>query len=346
MVKQYFRKRKVLISPQISEMKDLIHNFPGQLAEALKISQSAELSESNKDIRNVVIAGMGGSGIGATIVHSLILDSAVVPVCILKDYTLPVFTDEHTLFIASSYSGNTEETLEILRKVSFTGAKITVISSGGEAIHTARSAGYDHIIVPGGMPPRSCVGYSIVQLLKILEFHEVCSDSFLTEIRSGMELLIREQEDIRKLAAETAQKLNNSFPVIYSDSRIEGIAIRYRQQLNENSKILCLHHVLPEMNHNELVGWTEVHKDVHVVILRTAFDHPGTQRRMEFTLDVIRPLCGGITQLTARGSNLTEQSLYHIHLADWISYELGILRNVDVMEVRVIDRLKNHLANA
>jgi glucose/mannose-6-phosphate isomerase len=327
-------------------MKDLIHNFPGQLAEALKISASVQLTEHNKDIRNVIIAGMGGSGIGASIVQSLILESAVVPVCILKDYTLPVFANEHTLFIASSYSGNTEETLELLRKISFTGAKITVISSGGEAINTARAAGYDHIIVPGGMPPRSCVGYSIVQLLKILEFHEICADSFLRDIRSGMDLLIKEQEEIRSIASDMAKKLHHTFPVIYADSRFEGIAIRYRQQLNENSKILCLHHVLPEMNHNELVGWTEKHEDIHVILLSTEFDHPGTRRRMEFTIDTIRPLCAGISELYAKGSNITEQSLYHIHLADWISYELGIIRQIDVMEVRVIDRLKNHLANA
>ncbi len=327
-------------------MKQLITDFTAQLKAAITIGNAATLSTHKAPLQHVIITGLGGSGIGGTIVSELESARATAPIVVNKDYFLPAFANQHTLVIVSSYSGNTEETLSAFEAAAAAGCKIVCISSGGAVIDKARAAGIDHIIIPGGMPPRACLAYSLTQLFFVLHFHAIIPVDFKNELQQAIALIDSEEKNIHAEAVRIAGLLVDKLPVIYSVAGSEGVAIRFRQQINENSKMLCWHHVLPEMNHNELVGWTEKHPDLAVVILRSKEDYARTQKRVEISKEIVSKYVETVVEITAKGDSALARALYHIHLGDWISNELATLKNIDAIEVNVIDYLKSSLAKA
>ncbi len=333
-------------------MKDLIQRFPAQLKKAVEIANNAKLSALKVPINKVVICGLGGSGIGGTIAKEILFDEATVPIEVLKSYTLPSYIDEHTLVICSSYSGNTEETLECYHlaqnlKAGPNGssgrAKIVCITSGGQILELAKKDGNDYIVVPGGSPPRSCLGYSLTQVLHILSHYKIAPQKSV-EIAEAAEILEKTQESIMQEAHQIVHKLHGKMPVIYSTALHEGIAIRLRQQLNENAKILCWHHVVPEMNHNELVGWSHAYPEIAVILFNEKDENPRNKLRMDFCRKVFGKYAAEIIEIPSKGENTVAKKLYWIHLGDWVSMFLAEKRNVDAMDIKVIDNLKSELA--
>jgi glucose/mannose-6-phosphate isomerase len=324
-------------------MKTLIKNFSGQLREAVEIAKQAKLTSYNGELKNVLISGLGGSGIGGTLVAELCENGGTIPVLVNKKYQIPSFIGPNTLFIASSYSGNTEETIEATLAAKEKGAKIVCVSSGGRIIEMAKENNWDYVIVPGGNPPRACLGYSLVQLLNILSFNKITSDIMFKQLEGAIKLIDAEEENIQKEAKEIAKKLVGKIPVIYTLS-LEAVAVRFRQQINENGKNLCWHHVIPEMNHNELVGWTDINENLAVLVLRNSSDFYRNVKRLEVNLDIISKYTKNITTLNSKGNNTIEEAIYLIHLTDWVSCFLADEKGVDVMEVKVIDHLKGELS--
>lgn len=325
-------------------MKELIAAFTGHLREAMEIGAQARLSASVNPIQNVLVTGLGGSGIGGTIAAQVFEKQLRVPLWVNKDYFLPAFVGPHTLLIASSYSGNTEETLQALDAAMAKGAKICCVTSGGKMAEIAQQKGLDMIRIPGGMPPRSCFGYSFSQIPYVLAFHQLIADDFRQDLSAAIALLDQEEAQIKLDARSIAEQLVGKLPVIYCEARYEGVAVRLRQQINENSKMLCWHHVLPEMNHNELVGWTEPHPEAAVLMFRCEDDYSRTQRRMEITRDVVKKFTPHYIEMAAKGSSQLQRSLYLLHLGDWVSWYIAEIKDIDATEVRVIDFLKNELA--
>jgi glucose/mannose-6-phosphate isomerase len=287
---------------------------------------------------------LGGSGIGGTIAKEILFDEAIVPIEVLKSYTLPHFIDEHTLVICSSYSGNTEETLDCYSSAQKQKAKIVCITSGGKILELAKKDGNDFIQVPGGMPPRSCLGYSLTQLFHILSYYKLAPQKSV-EIANAAGMLEKGQEAIMNEAHHIAKKLHNKMPVIYSAELHEGVAIRLRQQLNENAKILCWHHVVPEMNHNELVGWSHAYTDIAVILFKDRDENPRNKLRMDFCRKVFDKYAAEIVEIPSKGETAVEKTLYWIHIGDWVSMLLSEMRNVDAMDIKVIDNLKQELAS-
>jgi glucose/mannose-6-phosphate isomerase len=326
-------------------MKTLVQNFSKQLTEAIAIGNKATLTKSNAKISNVLICGLGGSGIGGSIVKELVVDKASVPVEVTKGYFIPNYVNENTLVIISSYSGNTEETLNCMHMALERNAKITCITSGGKVQEIANAKQLDCIIVPGGMPPRSCLGYSLTQLFYILSFHSIIDDGFKSDLQAAVHLLDNEEKNIVSEAKTIAEVLNNKMPVIYATTNNEGVVIRFRQQLNENSKILCWHHIIPEMNHNELVGWTQKNNDIAVLIFLDSDEYARNLARVEINKEVIKNYAGSITEIFSKGKSTIEKAIYFIHLGDWISVLLAEIRGVDAVEVDVINHLKSKLAS-
>jgi len=332
-------------------MKDLIQQFPAQLKEAVEIAAKAKLSPlpptpqgGQRGINNVIICGLGGSGIGGTLTKEILFDETTAPIEVVKSYSLPSYINEHTLVICSSYSGNTEETLECYSLAQKQKVKIVCITSGGKLLEWAKKDGNDFIIVPGGMPPRSCLGYSLTQVLHILSHYKLAPQKSV-DIAKAAEILAKEQETIMKEAHHIVKKLHNKMPVIYCTALHEGVAIRLRQQFNENAKILCWHHVVPEMNHNELVGWSHAYTDVAVILFKDKDENPRNLLRMDFCRKVFDKYAAEIIEIPSKGENVIEKKLYWIHLGDWISMFLAEQRNVDAMDIKVIDSLKQELAN-
>ena len=325
-------------------MKTLVANFSKQLSEAINIGSKAKLTASKTKISNVLICGLGGSGIGGSIVSELVVGNANVPINVTKGYFIPGYVNEHTLVIISSYSGNTEETLNCMELAIAKKAKIVSVTSGGKVLEISKTKGFDYIIVPGGMPPRSCLGYSLTQLFFILGFFEIIGNYYKAELEAAVKLIDAEEPKIIAAAESIAKKLNGKIPVIYTTTYNEGIAIRFRQQLNENAKILCWHHIIPEMNHNELVGWTEKNDDLSVLIFLDKDEYSRNLARIAINKEVIKKYTSHITEVYSKGNSVIEKAIYFIHLGDWVSVILGEMRGADLMEVNVINHLKSALA--
>jgi glucose/mannose-6-phosphate isomerase len=152
------------------------------------------------------------------------------------------------------------------------------------------------------------------------------------------------ENDTYNKALAIAKKISGKLPVIYSAGHFEGVAVRFRQQLNENSKILAWHAVIPEMNHNELVGWRDDARDKAVIFLRNVEDFERVQTRMEINKKIIKKHTNTVIEIWSEGKSYLEEVFYLIHLTDWVSVLLADLREVDATEVKVIDFLKNSLA--
>ena len=325
-------------------MKTLVANFSKQLSESILIGKNAKLTESNNPISNILICGLGGSGIGGSILNELVIKNANTPITISKGYFIPAYVNDQSLVIISSYSGNTEETLNCLELAIAKNAKIVCVTSGGKVLEISKSKKLDHIIVPGGMPPRSCLGYSLTQLFFILAFFKIIDSYFINDLEAAIKLIEKEEKNIISDANIIAKKLVDKTPVIYATTYYEGIAIRFRQQLNENAKVLCWHHIIPEMNHNELVGWTKKDDNLAVIIFIDKDEYFRNVARVDINKEVIKKYTSHITEIYSKGNSEIEKAIYFIHLGDWISVILGELRGVDLMEVNVINFLKSALS--
>ena len=325
-------------------MNTLISNFTQHLTEALEIGKSAELQPKSRQINNILISGLGGSGIGGTIVSQLTEQEATVPINVNKDYFIPAYVNENSLVIISSYSGNTEETLSAMKQACDQNAEVVCITSGGGVLEKAVGLSLNHIIIPGGMPPRACLGYSLTQLFFVLSHYGIIGDTFTIQIAKAVTLLDTEEANIQQSSRELAKTIHNTTPIIYTAGNFEGVGIRLRQQLNENSKQLCWHHVFPEMNHNELVGWKSGSEALSVVVLRNSSDYERTQTRFETCKEIFSKYTSNITEVYSKGDTEIEKALYLIHYGDWLSWYLSELNQADSMEVNVIDYLKSELS--
>ena len=325
-------------------MDQLVAQFADQLREALQIGRSANIRPHAHPLHQAYVAGMGGSGIGASFVAEFIRAECPIPYQTGKGYGIPAHIDAHTLAICSSYSGNTEETLAALDLLLTTGAKVVCIASGGKLQEIAKARDLDFIELPAGSPsPRACLGYSLVAQLCLLEKLGLIASRRLQEVSQAADLIDQEEEDIRNRAENIAQFLQDKIPVIYTTDRMEAVAVRFRQQLNENAKMLAWHHVIPEMNHNELVGWRQDYSQLAVVYLRNKDDYPRNQLRIDINKEIIGNYTGSIIELYSKGMSLIERALYLVHLTDWVSVYLAELRGKDAVEIKVIDYLKSEL---
>lgn len=325
-------------------MDQLIAAFPTQLLEALEIGKNASLTPHSHPIEQVLVTGLGGSGMGANIVIDLYSSQLAVPMLVNKGYQLPAFVGKNTLVIASSYSGNTEETVTALQQAMTTGAKIVCVASGGKIAQIARDNQLDFIQLPPNRPsPRACLGYSFVQQLFILHYFGFIDAGFIADITAAAELLTAHDAEIRAEAQELGESLYNRLPILYACDGYESVAVRWRQQINENGKILCWHHVIPEMNHNELVGWRTEDNRFAPVFLHADDVFVRNQYRMAINANIISEYTENIYHVYAKGSTHLQRMLYLSYLGDWVSWFIAQERNVDALEVNVIDYLKGEL---
>ncbi|MDB3906279.1 bifunctional phosphoglucose/phosphomannose isomerase [Crocinitomicaceae bacterium] len=324
-------------------MKQLIEAFPANITEALEIAQNSSISGDYGNVSNILICGMGGSGIGGSLVQTWLADELKVPVSIAKDYSIPNFVNENTLVIGSSYSGNTEETLSAIEEAQKKGAKIIGITSGGKMEALCESNGYDFIKVPGGNPPRTALAYSLVQLLHIFATIGMSSADRLNEMAAGRDLIVADSETIHMKAKGLAEHLHQKVGIMYGTTAYDPVLVRARQQFNENSKYLNWTNPIPEMNHNELVGWGGGDRRFAPVFFKTQGNHPRNDKRIEITREKIAEKTA-VFDIHAKGDSQIEQSLYLINIVDWASFYLAALDDIDTIDIAVIDYLKGTLA--
>jgi len=327
-------------------MDKLIAQFPKHISDAIDIAKNAVLHIDNStQFENVVICGMGGSGIGGKLVAQWFSESAKTPIISVQSYDLPAFVNEKSLVIGSSYSGNTEETISVIHQAHKKRATIIGVCSGGELYKFCKENNYDCIKVPGGNPPRSMLAFSLIQLVYILSKSGIIAKEALKEIDHCRHLLNTELLAIKQEAKKLASFIYNKQCIIYTSSNLEAVAIRARQQFNENSKILCWHHVFPEMNHNELVGWGSGNDKLAPVYLISSFLSERNKLRANLSIEIMLKKTPHLLEINGKGNTLIEESFYFIHIVDWASIYLAELYDVDPVEIKVIDYLKDSLSN-
>lgn len=331
----------------MSTTKKYIESFTLQLAEGLKLGQALDFVRPGSDIRNIVIAGMGGSGIGANLVESLTFGRIPIPITVCKTYNIPQFVSPHTLFIASSYSGNTEETVAALNKAMLKRAEVICIASGGKILEIAKEYNLLYIQLPAGSDsPRAMLAYNMLALLSLLYHSNLIGAAYIKETENAIEFLNRGEKGIQSEAELIAKKLKGKLPVIYCDSRLHAMALRFQQQLNENSKQMAHVNTFPEMNHNELVGWSfpeALMPMLQVIYLYSDHDHERVEKRMEICRDMFEKKSNPIIDVIGEGASLLEQYYYLIHLTDWISYYLAKENGVEPEPIEPIIYLKTEL---
>ncbi|MDH4058184.1 MAG: bifunctional phosphoglucose/phosphomannose isomerase [Cyclobacteriaceae bacterium] len=331
----------------MSTTKKYIEGFTRQLADGLRISESIDLVRPGSDIRNVVIAGMGGSGIGANLVESLTFGRIPIPITVCKSYNIPQFVSPHTLFIACSYSGNTEETIAALNKALLKRAHVIAVASGGKLLEIAREYNLFYIQLPAGSDsPRAMLGYNMIALLSVLYHTNLIGATFIKETENAIQFLDRGEKGIQSEAELIAKKLKGKLPIIYCDNRLYAMALRFQQQLNENSKQLAHVNTFPEMNHNELVGWQfpeSIIPMLQVIYLYSDHDHERVEKRMEICRNLFEKKSNPIIDVIGEGASLLEQYYYLIHLTDWVSFYLAKENGVEPDPIEPIIYLKGEL---
>jgi glucose/mannose-6-phosphate isomerase len=324
-------------------MFDLIKEFPAQLLKAIEIGEQAKLNgNASSEIKSVLVCGLGGSGIGGNLLAELLRNEIKVPVIVNKGYFIPAFTDSSTLVILSSYSGDTEETISVATQVLNKGLKPVCVTSGGKLEALAVEHKLDLIKIPGGFPPRACLGYSSVQLFFILHHYGLIGNGFIEGFKKSAALLTAEQQDLIKRGEALAGKLKNKDLIAYAEDKYESVALRFKQQANENGKTHCWHNVFPELNHNELVGWRNPHPELGILMFRSDEEYSRITQRMNFSKDVFSKQ-SDVHEIVAKGTSAFERRFYLIHFGDWISYYLAIQQGYDATEIEVLLKLKAHM---
>jgi glucose/mannose-6-phosphate isomerase len=327
-------------------MFDLIYRLPEHLEDALRIAAGITIRPV-PDIKNIVVAGMGGSGIGGDILQALLYRH--IPVTVVKDYVGPDYIDKKNLVFVVSYSGETEETLSFYEAARARDCKsqIICISSNGSLAKRAAEHGYPLVKLPAGYPPRAAIAYLFLPMLVILEKLGI-TDSYSADIEETITLLKAKRDEYNRAAEVQARELVGKIPFIYSTSRfLDPVAYRWRCQFNENAKVFAHSHSFPELDHNEIVGMGSPRNLVdlaYLIILQDPIDTAArTRKRAALTLQIIKGNFYKSWEFTPDGTSGLARIFSGILFGDLLSYHLASVRGVDPLPVDRIENLKRQL---
>ncbi|MBC8144451.1 MAG: bifunctional phosphoglucose/phosphomannose isomerase, partial [bacterium] len=317
-----------------SDMYSAIRNFSTQVRDGVALGRNGPTLSTN-GIRRVVVLGMGGSAIGGDLFRSYInsFEDRTIDVVVSRGYRPPP-VDASTLLVVSSYSGNTEETIEAYEKTYRHAGAILAVTTGGRIGALALERGHPTITPPGGLQPRAALAYGFFPLAYSLA---VKAELFGARVRDATERGIKETiAHVATLSDEygagpndsnaayvLANKLRGCIPVIYSGADLlDAVNLRWRGQFQENAKNLAFGNVLPEMNHNEINGWInppELARKFAVIFLRDRDDHERVQRRLEITHRIVSEHAGPTAVVESTGETFLARMFSLVHLGDWAS---------------------------
>ena len=336
-------------------MAALIAAWPEQLA-----TQRAALAASPWPKRPaptlLAVGGMGGSAIASDLVFALAADRLSFPTLVCRDYAWPAAVRPGALAVLSSYSGNTEETLALYDEAKARGVDRLAITTGGALARRCEADGVPWRAVPGGLPPRAALGYSVVSLSLVLAAlgEAVVSEADWQEAHDIASRLGRDCAPGVSEADNPAKRLARAVVgravCIYGGAGLAApIARRWKGQLHENAKTLAFDAVVPEMNHNEVVGWqalSDLHPRFAVILLRDRGESDALARRMAVTRAILEDEGVGVHEASTLGASALARMVSLLVLGDWVSLYLAVLAGVDPTPIVKIDRLKSALASA
>jgi glucose/mannose-6-phosphate isomerase len=333
------------------QMADVL-GLPEHLRDALWRVESANITPTDCP-GGLVVAGMGGSAIGGLLARSALGDRCSRPMAVARDYGLPSWATPDTAVLCSSYSGETEETLAAYEAAGFLGAHRIVCTTGGRLAASARADGVPVIPLPGGFQPRAAVGYSLVVSLEVAALVGT-GESLHTEIdvaAAHAERLVADwgpdaPED--SLAKRLARSLHNTTPQIAGAGLTAPVAYRWKTQLNENAKYPAFASVLPELDHNELVGWQGAAPlgRFSAVFLDDCDLHPRVRERIRLTQELIGDHAAVTERVETVGETAIERLVSLVLLGDLVSVYMAILAGRDPAQIDVLHELKRRLAES
>ncbi|MFH1052547.1 MAG: bifunctional phosphoglucose/phosphomannose isomerase [bacterium] len=340
-------------------MFDVLKSFPKQVKEAVLIGEKSEGFPNKPNSKHFVVLGMGGSAIGGDLLASYLANKEGADDLIVntvRNYTLPGYVNEHTNIIASSYSGGTEETNSAFAQALKICKNMICISSGGQLAETAKSNKVPVILIPAGYQPRCALGYSffpmLLSIVKTDLISEPMKNQIKIEINETIDLLRKRANEYSSIddnnnALKIATQLLGTLPLIYSSvDGMESVNTRWLRQIQENSKHLAFGGLLPEMNHNEINGFSypkDISKNISIIFLKDKNIHPRTQKRFDALQNLIETDVKQVISLESNANSLLARMFDLIYLGDWVSYYLAILNNVDPTPIPLITKLKNFL---
>lgn len=300
-------------------------------------------------IANVILAGMGGSALPGVILGSW--PRLKVPFEIVRNYAVPAYVDSHTLFISSSYSGNTEETLAALAEAEQKGAQIVVIAAGGKLADIAREKGYPLFAIPSGIQPRMATFYFLNAFVKILAPIGLTVDD-VSELAGAADWLRAELEKVaatvptaQNFAKQTALELMGKTVITYSGPLLFPAANKWKICMNENAKNTAWTNYYPEFNHNEFMGWSShpVEKPFAVVEIRSNLEHERVQKRFVVSERLLSGKRPAPIVVEPVGDTVLKQLLWGIAMGDFVSVYLALLNGVNPTPVDLVEKLKHEL---
>ena len=300
---------------------------------------------------NIVFAGMGGSALGALLASTW--PGFEIPFEIVRNYSIPNYVSSATLFVASSYSGNTEETLSALEQAEKTGAQIVVIAGGGKLVDIAREKKYPLAVLPAVTQPRYAVLYSFRAFLSVLVAAQLLDEEQMrAEVQKASDFLKAQTglwaptiETAKNPAKKLALDLVGKSIVVYGGPLTYPAAYKWKISFNENAKNIAWVNQFPEFNHNEFLGWTShpLDKPYAVIDLRSSFEHPQIQKRFEVSAKLLSGKRPAPHTVQAEGESMLEQLLWLVAMGDFVSLYLALLNGLNPTPVDLIEKFKKEL---
>lgn len=304
------------------------------------------------EITNVVYAGMGGSALAALLVRTW--PTMTIPFEVVRDYDIPAYVDAHTLFIAASYSGNTEETVEAIAQAAERGAQIAVIAGGGKLVEAAQAHGYPLTLLPKVEQPRFAVFYNLKALVVLLkaagvlvkdEAELVQAANFLKDAVRGWLPTVPVKDN---LAKQIAQECIGKSVVVYGGPKLFPAAYKWKISFNENAKQVAWTGQYPEFNHNEFIGWSKqpVNKPYTVIDLRSNLEHERVQKRFTVSERLLSGMRPAPIVVQAQGDTILEQLLWVISLGDFVTLYTAVLNGLNPTPVELVEKFKKTLTES
>ena len=318
-------------------MYNKIKNFPKQISNTIDNTKSLGIGS---DYDKVVIVGMGGSAIAGLIIKDLLPQVNIV---VERNYIPNTAINQNTLVIVSSYSGNTEETLSYYHSAKELTNNIFGITSGGKLLEALKDDNKSYYILPEGYPPRSATGYALTVLVRLLD-SSLLEDISVDLLQSYSDILSLEESTAHVLA----KKIYPTIPIIVTEESLTSVGFRLKSQLNENSKMLSYNITLPEMNHNEIVGWQGKEIDKNILsLVWIDIRYNKNIKRMNITNNILKDRVASNNHIDVPSeiaSHRLASCLYLVNYVDWLSYWCAYSHNVDIMNIDNIDTLKKSMS--
>lgn len=332
---------------------DAVDVQPSHLRLNFADSMADDITPSwGEGLENIVVAGMGGSALAADIAKNWLSSRLARPLEIVRGYDVPEYVGPTTLFIASSYSGNTEETLSALAQAEKRSARIVVMAAGGKLLEIARAKKYFTLELPQVSQPRlspfaglkalTCVFSDLGWIGDLDVRRELLDTANWLDVEKSKLSLDNLDED--NIALALARHLHGQPGLIYAGPALRSAAYKWKIDINENAKQLAFCNVYPELNHNEYQGWLfPEKKPIATVQLQSSLDHERVQKRFTITQEILKDHGFEPIIVHAEGQTHIQQLLWSILLGDYVSSYMGILNGIDPTPVKLVEELKKKL---